>query len=87
MRTRTRRQNRINVITLGCSKNLYDSEVLLGQLQANDLDAAHQSSGEDANIVVVNTCGFIDNAKEESIGTILPTPAQVFRLRRMTCEE
>lgn len=68
MRTKSRKQNKINVITMGCSKNLYDSEVLMGQLKANDKDVVHEEEG---NIVVVNTCGFIDNAKEESINTIL----------------
>ena len=71
MRSRSLTRNKINVITLGCSKNIYDSEVLLGQLRANDLDAEHESDSEDCNIVVVNTCGFIDNAKEQSIDTIL----------------
>ena len=70
MRSKTNRQNRINVVTLGCSKNLVDSEVLMGQLRANDMDVAHESS-RDANIIVINTCGFIDNAKQESIDTIL----------------
>ena len=70
MRARSRKKNKINVITLGCSKNLYDSEVLMGQLKANNLDVKHETE-EKANIVVVNTCGFIDNAKEESINTIL----------------
>ena len=68
MRTRTFNKNKINVITLGCSKNIYDSEVLMGQLKANDKDVVHE---EDGNIVVINTCGFIDNAKEESVQTIL----------------
>ena len=68
MRTKSRKQNKINVITMGCSKNLYDSEVLMGQLKANDKDVVHEEEG---NIVVVNTCGFIDNAKEESVNTIL----------------
>ncbi len=68
MRTKSIKQNKINVITMGCSKNLYDSEVLMGQLKANDKDVVHEEEG---NIVVVNTCGFIDNAKEESINTIL----------------
>lgn len=71
MRTRTLKKNKINVITLGCSKNLYDSEVLMGQLKANDLEAEHESTKDDSNIVVINTCGFIDNAKQESIETIL----------------
>ena len=68
MRTKNRKQNKINVITMGCSKNLYDSEVLMGQLKANNKEVVHEEEG---NIVVVNTCGFIDNAKEESIHTIL----------------
>ena len=71
MRTRSVKKNKINVITLGCSKNIYDSEVLMGQLKANDLEVEHESDNNDSNIVVVNTCGFIDNAKEESISTIL----------------
>jgi ribosomal protein S12 methylthiotransferase len=71
LRAKTLKKNKINVITLGCSKNLYDSEVLMGQLKANDVDAEHESTKDDANIVVINTCGFIDNAKEESIETIL----------------
>ena len=68
MRTKSLKKNIINVITLGCSKNIYDSEVLMGQLQANGKDVVHEKEG---NIVVVNTCGFIENAKEESINTIL----------------
>lgn len=59
------------MVTLGCSKNIYDSEVLMGQLKANKLDAEHESTTDDANIVVINTCGFIDNAKQESIDTII----------------
>ncbi len=68
MRTKTLKKNKINVITLGCSKNLYDSEVLMGQLRANDKEVVHE---QDGNIVVINTCGFINNAKEESVNTIL----------------
>ena len=68
MRTKSLKKNVINVITLGCSKNLFDSEVLMGQLQANNKKVVHQKKG---NIVVVNTCGFIKNAKEESINVIL----------------
>jgi len=71
MRTKSTKKNKINVITLGCSKNVYDSEVLMGQLAANKMEVEHESEKEDANIVVINTCGFIDNAKEESINTIL----------------
>lgn len=68
MRTKSLKKNRINVITLGCSKNVYDSEVLMGQLKANEKDVVHEQEG---NIVVINTCGFIDNAKEQSVNTIL----------------
>jgi ribosomal protein S12 methylthiotransferase len=68
MRTKSLKKNKINVITLGCSKNTYDSEVLMGQLKANGKEVAHEEEG---NIVVINTCGFIDNAKEESVNTIL----------------
>lgn len=68
MRTKSLKKNKINVVTLGCSKNLYDSEVLMGQLKANGKDVVHEEEG---NIVVINTCGFINNAKEESINTIL----------------
>ena len=68
MRTKSTGKKKINVITLGCSKNVYDSEVLMGQLKANGKDVVHEQSGD---IVVINTCGFIDNAKEESIDTIL----------------
>ncbi|MBC8266121.1 MAG: 30S ribosomal protein S12 methylthiotransferase RimO [Flavobacteriales bacterium] len=71
MRTKSTKKNKINVITLGCSKNVYDSEVLMGQLTANKMEVEHESEKEDANIVVINTCGFIDNAKEESVNTIL----------------
>ncbi len=71
MRTKSLKKNKVNVITLGCSKNIYDSEVLMGQLRANKFDVAHESTDEDAGIVIINTCGFIDNAKEESIDTIL----------------
>ncbi len=68
MRTKSLKKNRINVVTLGCSKNVYDSEVLMGQLRANNKEVVHEEEG---NIVVINTCGFIANAKEESINTIL----------------
>ena len=61
----------MNIVTLGCSKNLVDSEVLLTQLRGNGIDAVHESAQDDANVVVINTCGFIDNAKQESIDTIL----------------
>lgn len=68
MRTKSRKKNQINIITLGCSKNIYDSEILMGQLRASGKKVAHEEEG---NVVVVNTCGFIENAKEESINTIL----------------
>ncbi|NLN24337.1 MAG: 30S ribosomal protein S12 methylthiotransferase RimO [Bacteroidetes bacterium] len=68
MRTKSIKKNKINVVTLGCSKNVYDSEVLMGQLKANGKKVVHEETG---NIVVINTCGFINNAKEESINTIL----------------
>lgn len=68
MRTKTLKKNKINVVTLGCSKNVYDSEVLMGQLRASNKEVVHEEEG---NIVVINTCGFIANAKEESINTIL----------------
>ncbi|OUR95569.1 ribosomal protein S12 methylthiotransferase RimO [Flavobacteriales bacterium 34_180_T64] len=68
MRTKTLKKNKINVVTLGCSKNVYDSEVLMGQLKANGKEVVHEEEG---NVVVINTCGFINNAKEESVNTIL----------------
>jgi len=68
MRTKSLKKNKINVVTLGCSKNVYDSEVLMGQLKANGKEVVHEDEG---NIVVINTCGFIKNAKEESVNTIL----------------
>ncbi len=68
MRTKTLKKNKINVVTLGCSKNVYDSEVLMGQLKANNKEVVHEEEG---NVVVINTCGFIANAKEESVNTIL----------------
>ncbi|MDU8885534.1 30S ribosomal protein S12 methylthiotransferase RimO [Yeosuana sp. MJ-SS3] len=68
MRTKSLKKNRINVVTLGCSKNVYDSEVLMGQLKASGKDVVHEEEG---NVVVINTCGFINNAKEESVNTIL----------------
>ena len=68
MRTKTLKKNNINVVTLGCSKNVYDSEVLMGQLRANNKEVVHEQEG---NVVVINTCGFIANAKEESVNTIL----------------
>ena len=69
MRTKSIKKNKINIVTLGCSKNIYDSEVLMGQLKANGKEVGHET--DDGNIVVINTCGFIENAKQESINTIL----------------
>lgn len=71
MKTRTRKYNKVNVITLGCSKNIYDSEVLMGQLRANNFTVSHEDDNSGAPVVIINTCGFIDNAKQESINTIL----------------
>lgn len=71
MKTKTIKKDKVNVITLGCSKNLVDSENLITQLKGNDFEVSHDSNEEDANVVIINTCGFIDRAKEESINTIL----------------
>lgn len=71
MKTKTLKKNKVNVITLGCSKNLFDSEVMMGQLKANNFEVEHESEEDDSEIVIVNTCGFIDNAKQESVDTIL----------------
>lgn len=71
MKTKTLKKDKVNIITLGCSKNMVDSEVLSGQLQANEIDVVHENKRKDHNIVIVNTCGFIEKAKEESINTIL----------------
>lgn len=71
MKTKTLRKDKVNIITLGCSKNMVDSEVLSGQLIANDINVVHENAKSDHNIVIINTCGFIDKAKEESINTIL----------------
>ncbi len=71
MKTKTLKKNKVNVVTLGCAKNIFDSEVMMAQLKANSYDVSHESEEQDASIVIINTCGFIDNAKEESINTIL----------------
>ena len=71
MKSKTLKKNKVNVITLGCSKNIYDSEVLMSQLKANNFDVTHESSKNEASTVIINTCGFIENAKQESIDTIL----------------
>ncbi|MCH2215286.1 MAG: 30S ribosomal protein S12 methylthiotransferase RimO [Flavobacteriales bacterium] len=71
MKTKTLRKNKVNVVTLGCSKNIFDSEVMMAQLKANKYDVVHESDDGDASVVIINTCGFIDNAKQESIDTII----------------
>ncbi len=71
MKTKGRKKDKVNIVTLGCSKNLVDSEVMLTQLRGNQIDATHESQKDEANVVIVNTCGFIDNAKQESVDTIL----------------
>jgi len=71
MKTKTLKKDKVNIITLGCSKNMVDSEVLSGQLIANEIDVVHENAKKDHNIVIINTCGFIEKAKEESINTIL----------------
>lgn len=71
MKTKTLKKNKVNVVTLGCSKNIFDSEVMMAQLKANKFDVEHESQSDDAEIVIINTCGFIDNAKQESIDTII----------------
>lgn len=71
MKARTLKKDKVNIVTLGCSKNTVDSEVLLSQLKANDIEAHHERGSDDCNVIIINTCGFIDNAKQESIDTIL----------------
>jgi ribosomal protein S12 methylthiotransferase len=71
VKARTLKKDKVNIITMGCSKNLVDSEVLLTQLKGNGINASHESDRDDNNIIIINTCGFIDNAKQESIDTIL----------------
>src|SRR4051812_23167476 len=71
MKTKTLKKNKVNVVTLGCSKNIVDSEVLMGQLKANNFEVEHESTKNDSSIVIINTCGFIENAKQESIDTII----------------
>ena len=71
MKTKSLHKDKVNIITLGCSKNMVDSEVLSGQLIANEIDVVHENAKKDHNIVIVNTCGFIEKAKEESVNTIL----------------
>lgn len=71
MKTKTLKKNKVNVVTMGCSKNVFDSELLMAQLKANKFDVVHEDARDDSEIVIINTCGFIDNAKQESIDTIL----------------
>ena len=71
MKARTLKKNKVNVVTLGCSKNIFDSEVMMAQLKANKFEVEHESENLDSEIVIINTCGFIDNAKEESVNMIL----------------
>lgn len=71
MKTKNKRKSKVNIVTLGCSKNQVDSEVLLTQLKGNGINAVHEAETDHANVVVINTCGFIDNAKQESVDTIL----------------
>ena len=75
MKTKSIKRDKVNIITLGCSKNMVDSEVLSGQLLANEIDTVHENAKKDHNIVIINTCGFIEKAKEESINTILENVA------------
>ena len=71
MKTKTLKKNKDNVITLGCSKNIFDSEVMMAQLKSNQFEVTHDSEKNDSEVVIINTCGFIDNAKEESVNTIV----------------
>ena len=71
MRARSSNPRKVNVVTLGCAKNLFDSEQLMTQLRANDFEVEHEAKKDDFGIVVINTCGFIESAKQESIDTIL----------------
>ena len=71
MKTKGYKPNKVNIVTLGCSKNLVDSEQIFTQLRGNKFDVTHESEKDDAGIIIINTCGFIDNAKQESIDTIL----------------
>lgn len=71
MKTKTLKKNKVNVVTLGCSKNIFDSEVMMSQLKANNFEVEHEAKQDDSEIVIINTCGFIDNAKQESIDTII----------------
>ena len=70
MRARSYKPRKVNVVTLGCAKNIFDSEVMMAQLRANDFEVEHEAKQDDSGIVIVNTCGFIEAAKQESIDTI-----------------
>ena len=76
MKTKTLKKNKINVVTLGCSKNTFDSEVMMAQLKANKFDVTHESTEDDAEVVIINTFGFIDNAQQESIDTLFAMQKQ-----------
>ena len=71
MKARTLKKNKVNVVTLGCAKNIYDSEVLMAQLKSNEFEVKHEEEDSNAEIVIINTCGFIESAKQESIDMIL----------------
>jgi ribosomal protein S12 methylthiotransferase len=71
LKTKGNRKTKVNIVTLGCSKNQVDSEVLLTQLRGNGIETVYEAEADDSNVVIINTCGFIDNAKQESIDTIL----------------
>jgi len=71
MKTKTLKKNKVNVVTLGCSKNIFDSEIMMAQLKGNNFTVEHEAQQDDSEIVIINTCGFIDNAKQESIDTII----------------
>jgi len=71
MKAKGNQKTKVNIVTLGCSKNLVDSEVMLTQLRGNGIETSHEAKNDDANVVIINTCGFIDNAKQESVDTIL----------------
>jgi ribosomal protein S12 methylthiotransferase len=71
LKTKTLKKNKVNVVTLGCSKNIFDSEIMMAQLKANKFEVEHEAKQDDSEIVIINTCGFIENAKQESIDTIL----------------
>jgi ribosomal protein S12 methylthiotransferase len=71
VKTKTLKKNKVNVVTLGCSKNIFDSEVMMAQLKANKFTVEHEAQVDDSEIVIINTCGFIESAKQESIDTII----------------